>query len=58
MHLCLNRISRIDKVVDTKYHTQLYTLKRIQYMNQGNINLGVVLMSQHNFNPVMLFHLL
>ena len=27
MHFCLNRISRIDKVVDTKYHIELYTLK-------------------------------
>ena len=45
MHFCLNRISRIDKVVDTKYHIELYILKMIQNMNQGTINLGVVIMS-------------
>ena len=49
MHFCLNRISRIDKVVDTKYHVQSYILKRIPYMNQGTINLDMVLMSLQTF---------
>ena len=27
MHFCLNRISRIDKVVDTKYHIEIHIEK-------------------------------